>query len=390
MGILLSLKMAIKSILSNKLRTFLTMLGVIIGVASVIATVGFAKGSTSSITSSLEGTGTNQISIMLMGRRTSSIDYDDVKEKLEEFEGIDGFAPVINGSTTVKNSKNTNISTNYVGSNADYATVNDKTISEGRFLTTFDITGSLSTAVIGTYIEQELFPNGDAVGSYIKLNGEKFKIVGVFTETAESEEGSADDIIVIPYTLATRLNKMASPSTIMVRATNSSEVLEVSDRLESILYDLYENEDLYNVTSSQAMLETLDSVTGTLMIVLGGIAAISLVVGGIGIMNIMIVSVTERTREIGIRKAIGAKKRNIMIQFLIESLIITGLGGIIGIGIGCLAISIIGKIGLVPAVYSVEWVIISFAVSLVIGLIFGMFPAYKASSMNPIEALRTN
>lgn len=215
-------------------------------------------------------------------------------------------------------------------------------------------------------------------------------MVGVFTETAESEEGSDDDIIVIPYTIATRLNKMASPSTIIVRATNSDEVLTISEKLEGVLYSLYEDEDLYNVTSSQAMLETLDDVTGTLMIVLGGIAAISLIVGGIGIMNIMIVSVTERTREIGIRKAIGAKKVNILIQFLIESLIITGIGGLIGIGIGCLVILVIGKAGLVPAVYSIEWILISFLVSLAIGLIFGMFPAYKAASMNPIEALRTN
>lgn len=390
MGILLSFKMAIKSISSNKLRTLLTMLGVIIGVASVIAAVGFAKGSTSSITSSLESTGTNQITVMLMGRRTSTIGYDDVAKELEEFEGIDGFAPIVNGSTTAKNSKNESISTSYVGSNSDYAIVNDKTISEGRFLTSFDISGSLSTAVIGSYIANELFPNGDAVGSYIKLNGEQFKVVGIFTEVAESEEGSADDTIVIPYTLATRLNKMASPSTIMVRATNADDVLDISDKLESMLYGLYENEDLYNVTSSQAMLETLDSVTGTLMVVLGGIAAISLIVGGIGIMNIMIVSVTERTREIGIRKAIGAKKMDILVQFLIESLIITGIGGIIGIGLGCGIIAIIGKIGLVPAVYSIEWIIISFVVSLGIGLIFGMFPAYKAAKMNPIDALRTN
>lgn len=390
MKILLSLKMAIKSIFANKLRTFLTMLGVIIGVASVIAAVGFAKGSTSSITSSIETTGTNQITISLMGRRTSEIGYDDVALELDELGGIDGYAPIINGSTYVKNSSNTSISTSYVGSNSDYATVNDKTIGEGRFLTTFDISGSLSVAVIGSYISNELFPDGDAVGSYIKLNGEQFKVVGVFTETASSEEGSADDIIVIPYTRATRLNKMASPSTIMVRTTNSDDVLTMSERLEGILFELYGDEDLYRVTSMEAMLETLDSVTGTLMIVLGGIAAISLVVGGIGIMNIMIVSVTERTREIGIRKAIGARKINILIQFLIESLIITGIGGILGIGIGCGVIFIIGKVGLVPAVYSIEWIFISFGVSLGIGLVFGMFPAYKAASMNPIEALRTN
>lgn len=150
------------------------------------------------------------------------------------------------------------------------------------------------------------------------------------------------------------------------------------------------NEDYYRVTSQQAMLETLSSVTDTLSIVLAGIAAISLVVGGIGIMNIMIVSVTERTREIGIRKAIGARKINILIQFLIESLIITLLGGITGIIIGCLGITIIGKLDLVPAVYSIKWILISLIVSLLIGVVFGLFPAYKAAKMDPIKALRTN
>ena len=150
------------------------------------------------------------------------------------------------------------------------------------------------------------------------------------------------------------------------------------------------NEDYYRVTSQQAMLETLSSVTDTLSIVLAGIVAISLVVGGIGIMNIMIVSVTERTREIGIRKAIGARKINILIQFLIESLIITLLGGITGIIIGCLGITIIGKLDLVPAVYSIKWILISLIVSLLIGVVFGLFPAYKAAKMDPIKALRTN
>lgn len=176
----------------------------------------------------------------------------------------------------------------------------------------------------------------------------------------------------------------------MVRATDSNDVTKITENLERVLFDLYKDEDLYKVTSREAMLETLGSVTDTLMIVLGGIAAISLVVGGIGIMNIMIVSVTERTREIGIRKAIGARKINILVQFLIESLLITGIGGLLGIGIGCGVIAIIGKIGLVPAVYSGEWIFISFFVSLGIGLLFGLFPAYKAASMNPIEALRSN
>ncbi len=386
----LSFKMAISSILSNKLRTFLTMLGVIIGVSAVIIAVGFAEGSTKSITSNIESIGTNMLTVNLMGRRTSDVTYDVVAEELDKIDEIENYAPVLNGNVYIKNSKNTSISTNYVGTSENYATVQDKTVQEGRFLTSFDIKGSLNVAVVGTYVAKELFPDGDVVGSYVKFNNQNFKIVGILTQTEDGEEGTADDTIIIPYTVAQRISKAGAVSTIYVRAKDANNVDSLKENIENVLYKLYENEDYYRVTSQQAMLETLSSVTDTLSIVLAGIAAISLVVGEIGIMNIMIVSVTERTREIGIRKAIGARKINILIQFLIESLIITLLGGITGIIIGCLGITIIGKLDLVPAVYSIKWILISLIVSLLIGVVFGLFPAYKAAKMDPIKALRTN
>ena len=386
----LSFKMAISSILSNKLRTFLTMLGVIIGVSAVIIAVGFAEGSTKSITSNIESIGTNMLTVNLMGRRTSDVTYDVVAEELDKIDEIENYAPVLNGNVYIKNSKNTSISTNYVGTSENYATVQDKTVQEGRFLTSFDIKGSLNVAVVGTYVANELFPDGDVVGSYVKFNNQNFKIVGILTQTEDGEEGTADDTIIIPYTVAQRISKAGAVSTIYVRAKDANNVDSLKENIENVLYKLYENEDYYRVTSQQAMLETLSSVTDTLSIVLAGIAAISLVVGEIGIMNIMIVSVTERTREIGIRKAIGARKINILIQFLIESLIITLLGGITGIIIGCLGITIIGKLDLVPAVYSIKWILISLIVSLLIGVVFGLFPAYKAAKMDPIKALRTN
>ncbi len=390
MSLFLSLKMAIKSILSNKLRTFLTMLGIIIGVAAVITAVGFAEGTTKSITSDLESsTKTNMLTVRLMGRITSDVKYEDVAEKLDEISGIDAYSPAVNGNASIKNDSNTSVTTSYIGTDNNYSLVQDKTISEGRFLTSFDIDGALNVAVVGSYIANELFPDNDAVGSYISMSGQKFKIVGILTQVDGGEENSNDDLIIIPYTVAQRLGRAGSINTIYVRVTNSNEVDLIQNLIENELYSLYKNEDYYNVTSQEAMLETLSSVTGTLSIVLGGIAAISLLVGGIGIMNIMIVSVTERTREIGIRKAIGAKKNNILMQFLIEGLILTGLGGILGIALGCLAITIIGKLGLVPAVYSIKWILIAFFVSLLTGIIFGLFPAYKAAKLDPIVALRS-
>lgn len=382
--------MALKSITSNKLRTFLTMLGVIIGVASVITAVGFAEGSTESITSDLESNiKTNLLNISLKGRRTSNIEYSDIAEILDELEGIDAYSPVLNGSVTIKNSNNDTVTTPYIGTDSNYLTVQDKTMMEGRFLSSFDIDGSLNVAIIGSYISNELFPDGDAVGSYITLGGQKFKIVGILTETESSEENSADHTLIIPYTIAQRLTRAGSINTIYVKVSNANEVEKMVDIISAELFDLYENEDYYSVVSQEAMLETLSSVTDTLAIVLAGIAAISLVVGGIGIMNIMIVSVTERTREIGIRKAIGAKKINIMTQFLIEGLIITCLGGTIGILLGCGIITVIGQLGIVPAVYSMKWIIISFVVSIAIGIIFSLFPAYKAAKLDPIVALRS-
>ncbi len=391
MSFFLNFKMAIKSIVSSKLRTFLTMLGIIIGVAAVITAVGFAEGSTKSITSDIEsGTQTNLLTIRMMGRVASDVEYEDIAAELDSFSGIDAYSPAVTGSTYIKNSSNTSISTSYIGTDNNYAVVQDRNVREGRFLTSFDTEGSLNVAVIGTYVADELFPDDDAVGSYITLNGKKFKVVGVLNQIGEGDEASEDNTIIIPYTVAQRLGRAGKISTIYVRTTDSNKMDEVTTRLEMMLYGLYENEDYYSVTSKEAMLETLSSVTDTLSIVLAGIAAISLLVGGIGVMNIMIVSVTERTREIGIRKAIGARSGHILTQFLIEGLLLTCIGGIIGIALGCVAITIIGKLGLVPAVYSVEWMIISFVVSIVIGLVFSLFPAYKAAKLEPIEALRTN
>jgi len=243
-------------------------------------------------------------------------------------------------------------------------------------------------AVIGTYISKELFGEANPIGQKINMGKQIFTVVGILQELADSMEGTKDDKIIVPITTAQRLMKNSIIRNYSFNAVSSESVIPAMDRIKEFLLEIYGSEDMFRVMNSAQMLETLDSVTGTLMTVLGGIAAISLIVGGIGIMNIMLVSVTERTREIGIRKAIGAKRRNILTQFLIEALIITGIGGIIGLMLGSGATLMIGRMGIVPSVYSPFWMLVSFFISLAVGVVFGMFPANKASRLDPITALR--
>ena len=222
----------------------------------------------------------------------------------------------------------------------------------------------------------------------MKITGQQFKVVGVLTETEEGVDASSDDRVIIPISVATKLNKSATIKSFTAEATSADAVDKSVTILTTFLMKIYKSKDAFRVMNMAAILSTLGTITSTLTVVLAGIASISLVVGGIGIMNIMLVSVTERTREIGVRKAIGAKKGNILTQFLIEALVITGLGGIIGIIVGVSTIHfVIGGLKIVPEVYSIPWILLSFGISLLIGVVFGMYPANKAANLNPIDAL---
>ena len=220
------------------------------------------------------------------------------------------------------------------------------------------------------------------------MNNQIYTVVGVLEELEDGGQGTKDDQVIIPVSSAQRLTRNSSIRTYSFLATSAEQVDAAMTKIKEFLAEIYGSEEMFSVMNAAQMLDTLGSITGTLMTVLGGIAAISLLVGGIGIMNIMLVSVTERTREIGIRKAIGAKRANILTQFLIEALLVTGFGGVIGLLLGSAAIWFIGRMGLVPAVYSPMWMILSFGISLAVGVIFGIFPASKASRLNPIAALR--
>ena len=390
MGFLQAYKMAIKSILSNKARSFLTMLGVIIGVSSVIAAVAFAQGSTKSVTDSISQLGTNLIQINIVGRNSNrNITYEDLKKFSEENSSeIAAIAPQTSSNGTAKyGTKNTE--TSIIGTSPEYEEIKSVHVQSGRFILDMDVDYLQKVALVGTAVVNELFEGENPLGKSIKINGQIFKIVGVLEERGGGKDQSDDDQIIIPVTVSQRLMQSSAIRNFSVQATTPEAIDSAMKKLESMLYKVYKDEKTYRVFNQAETLSTLNEVTSSMTAVLAGIAAISLVVGGIGIMNIMLVSVTERTREIGIRKAIGAKRKNILVQFLIEAIVVTGIGGCLGVLIGAGIIKfIIGGLNLVPPVYSVPWMALSFGISLLVGVIFGMFPAYKAASLNPIEALR--
>lgn len=382
--------MALKSILGNKIRALLTMLGVIIGVGAVIAAVSLALGSTKSITDSIQGLGTNLIQISITGRGSNRNLTFDALEKfaLENAEQITGLAPTISDSVTLKSGVKTR-DTSLLGTTPEYQTIKNMHVQSGRFLTTFDNDFRQKIAIIGTAVVKDIFEGRDPIGQNVKINGQVFKVVGVLQQTENGADQSADDQVVIPITVAQRLTHSAVIRNFAVQASTPENVDVVMEKLNDFLYSIYRSTTSFRVFNQAQMLSTLGDITGVMMTVLGGIATISLVVGGIGIMNIMLVSVAERTREIGIRKSLGAKKINILIQFLIEALMVTGLGGLIGVLMGLSIIKfVIGGFKIVPEVYSLTWILLSFGVSLFVGVVFGIFPAYKAANLNPIEALR--
>lgn len=389
MNFLFAYKMAIKSIWGNKTRSALTMLGVIIGVMAVIVAVGFAQGSMQSVTSRIEGMGSNSITVMILsaseGREFTLKDA----EKLEEQSPyINKISPYIYSQSNVKYGKETK-ATKVFGTDESYLEIQGRKMETGRFISELDIEKNEKVVAIGAAVKNKLFPGEDAVGKYVKINGTKFLVIGVMESVANGMEGTNDDAVLMPISVAQRTLKITNVTMFLAEASSSDVIDVATQKIKDYLFNIFKDEESYIVVTQESMLSIMGDISNIMMLILGSIATISLVVGGIGIMNIMLVSVSERTREIGIRKAIGAKKKDIMIQFLIESLLLTGLGGIIGIILGLLTIKyVIGSIGLIEPVYSLPWTVAAFSISLAIGITFGLFPAYKAAKLNPIEALR--
>ncbi len=393
--------MAIRSLKANKLRTFLSMLGIIIGVGAVIAIVSIGTGSQEQITAKISDLGSNLITIRQgisrgIGGKVSSTATNIFTLEMADY--INESSPAVKrvianaeGSGLFIKGDN-NIKATLVGTENDYQEINKHYAKYGKFIDNADVNNSSDVIVLGSELASELFSDRNPLGKTIKFNSQKctfvFTVIGVMEEKSTGGMGDVNSEAYIPIT--TYLNKIANSSYVsgFTAQANSSDV--AGDAVEQIEYFLTKylgDEDEFSLMSQDQILETITSVTDSMSLMLGGIAAISLIVGGIGIMNIMLVSVTERTKEVGIRKALGAKKKDILMQFLVESLNLSGIGGLLGIGIGYLGAYIISKIGGWPFIVSSSSVVIAFGFSLLIGLFFGIYPAMKAANLEPVDAL---
>lgn len=382
-----AIRLALGGILGNKMRSFLTMLGVIIGVSTVIILVSVGQGSTQQVTSQIEQMGSNLISVSIMGRgQVKGLSYQEAMN-LGDRNGVSGVAPIISGSVTVKYGSKT-ADTSVEGANDQYAQVRNHKTSRGRSILPVDIEYRQKIVLLGTEVSKTLFGFTDPLGQFVKINGVNFKVVGLLEEKGSSSMGSSDDKVVIPITTAMRLLSDTQVRSISLQAKSKDDVDMVVRQLESTLLRKFKDEDNYRVFNQAEMLSTVSQVTGTLTMMLGGIAGVSLLVGGIGIMNIMLVSVTERTREIGIRKAIGAKRKDILRQFLVEAIVISSMGGILGILLGYLGSKAVGSLMSITTVVSPQIALLAFGFSMLVGVFFGLYPANKASRLKPIEALR--
>jgi len=403
--ILQSLKIALESLWANKMRSILSMLGIMIGVGAVIAIVSVGTGSTQSVTSSIANLGSNMITVYprtprgQLGRISGGGSHE--KFTLELAEYIEKFCPSVKRVIPTKSANglfifdDMNINGTLLGTDMGYLEVNNYSVDTGRFINEQDNQKRAQVMVLGSDLATDLFDEKNPIGQRVKMNYDgriyMFEIIGVMERKGSSIAGRLDEQAYIPLSVA--MDKITSSryvSSYIAQALSSEKASNAVKEIENFLIKLLddENQEKFRLMSQDEILDTVSSVTQTMSLMLGGIAAISLLVGGIGIMNIMLVSVTERTREIGIRKALGAKNRHILFQFLMESLSLSSFGGFIGVGFGWMGAYSLSQYGNWPLVISNISIILAFGFALLIGIFFGLYPAMKAAKLNPVDALR--
>lgn len=402
-----SMKMAWHAVVSNKLRSFLTMLGIIIGVVALIVLVSIANGATSSVTDQISSMGSSYLTVTITDDKENPLRLKELSDFCEP-EEVDEVAPVSWTSVTAKTSYSNGTMT-LTGTTGSYADIQGLELFSGRFLKQTDIDNNSYVVVITKDTATELLGRADAVGESIKLNGKSFLVVGVLSDSSSLTQGSAvtsssdsDDSDsssssvqlegYIPFSTMTRLADNVLDVTMFYASGTDEDSLEPAENaLTELLMERFgQDEDAFSIVDQSEIMEAMSSVTNTMSLMIGGIAAISLLVGGIGIMNIMLVSVTERTREIGIRKAIGAGRGTIMLQFLIEALLVSLMGCLAGIGLSWVILKVAAVVMNNSMSFTMDMKVVwlSVAFSVLIGVLFGLYPANKAASKKPIDALR--
>lgn len=398
------IKIALDAIRRNKIRSFLTMLGIVIGVAAVIAMLAIGQGSNESIRSTISSMGTNLINIMpasrnrggvQMGRSASqTLQVKDIEYLKKNSALIEAISPEVNSSGQIVYGSN-NWPTTVYGGNEDYSYIKKYEVKTGRMYSTQDIKSAAKVCLVGQTVVDNVFDkNQDPIGKNIRFNNIPFKVIGILKEKGNNTFGQdQDDMILVPYTtVLKRITRQTYLRAIVVSAKSEDMISETSIEISSLMrlsHKLKDSEDDdFILRTQEELISSFSSISEMMLILLGSIAAISLIVGGIGIMNIMYVSVTERTREIGLRMAIGGKGKDILRQFLFEAMILSILGGIIGVVLGIVASNIVESIAGWPVLVTSSSILLSFLFCTVIGIFFGWYPARKAAILNPIEALR--
>lgn len=381
-----SVKMAVSAVFSNKMRSFLTMLGIIIGVLSVTLLISIVQGGTGKVTDSMDELGGDQIIVTVMDRH-KKLTYSELNA-LKGTGGIKNVSAYLQGAATVTAGGNSDDITLY-GITPAYQEVQGLNIESGRGITELDRVESLQVCVVGTDTAKELYGTVNAVGNKIRIEGYDYRVAGVLEEEDASMMGSSNSSVYIPLTNAQRILRQTGITNFYLTAEDKTSLAEAQNTIDDYLLKKFGSDDGYTIINMSNIMDMMNTVMDTLSIMLGGIAAISLLVGGIGIMNIMLVSVTERTKEIGIRKAIGAQRSDITIQFMIESVLISFIGGVIGMVISQIVLTVLNMV-FTDYHFAISLPVGALALgfSISVGLIFGIYPANKAAKLKPINALR--